>query len=251
MPIPRVPLLAIAAAALTLPGCVTTNRSALDQPSVVRAPYAPVGDAPLWAVVPLANESGTTLADVEAISDQLVAALAQVEGVRCLPLNRTLAAMAALDMPQVATPGDARVLAQAMGVDGLVVGSITAFDPYNPPVLGLNLALYARGESMGEATGPRLDPRSLAASPAETGVASAFRERPVAVVTTHADAKNHAVLASVQDYARGRHDPDGPLGWRKYVSSMPLFAEFATHHAVGELMAAEAERVAPPVAAAE
>lgn len=237
----------LALGALLLPtACVTSRRSALDQPTVVLAPYDRSGGEPLVAVVPLANESGTTLADPEAISDQLVAALAEVDGVRCLPLNRTLAAMAALDMPVVASPGDARRLAQAMNVDGLVVGSLTAYDPYNPPVIGLNLALYARGESMAEPDGPRLDTRSLTASATDPGLgASAFREHPVATVAEHLDAKNHGVLASVQDYARGRHDPDSPLGWRRYVSSMPLFSEFAAHHAVAGLMHAETARVAP------
>ncbi len=226
-------------------GCESTRRAELENPAIVAAPYGGEGN-PLWAVVPLANESGTSVAGAESLSDQLVAAVSEVSGVRCLPLNRTLAAMQALDMPVVQSPGDARRLAQAMGVDGLIVGTVTAYDPYDPPAIGLNLALFARGASMGEPVRTGLDPRTLAASATDAGFErSSFQEQPVATYAEHLDAKNHAVLASVQSYARGRHNPEAALGWRRYVSSMPLYCEFATHHAVAGLMEAETRRVGP------
>ena len=182
----------------------------LTPPQRTVAPYATGADV-LWAVVPLRNESGTTDPDIAVISDKLVAALEEVEGVRAVPLNRTLQAMHALGLEQgPKTPGDARKLAQAMGVDGVLVGSLTAWDPYTP-TLGLALGLFARPGAMREETGEPLNPRDLTAS--GTGHQPApdrFSERPLSSVSEHLDAKNHQVLLDVKTYANGRSDPNPP-----------------------------------------
>ena len=65
----------------------------LSQPIVLRAPYE---TERVWAVVPFANESGVSNADGVAVADRFVSEIEQVEGLRCLPLNRTLAAMRSL-----------------------------------------------------------------------------------------------------------------------------------------------------------
>lgn len=225
-------------------GCATSTKDALVAPQQTLAPYETNGDV-LWAVVPLRNESGTSQVDVGAISDQIVAAAEEVRGVRALPLNRTLEAMRAQRMAAVRTPGDARQLANAMGVDGIIVGSITAYDPYTP-TLGLSLALFARPGSPVDRSMKRLDPKALQASATDTTPTSGsiYTDQPMATASELLDAKNNGVLMELKSYAEGRGDPNSALGWRRYTASMPLYAEFAAHKAVGALIQSEWIRAA-------
>lgn len=224
----------------------------LVMPLTTVAPYDVRGGELLWAVVPLRNESGTVLADPLQVSDKVVAAVQEVEGIACLPLNRTLEAMRALNLQMVTTPAEVRALADALAVDGLVIGSITAWDPYDPPVLGMSLALYARGDAMrAEPAARGLDTRALSARPAEVAFpASGYDDGPASVVSEHLDARNHETLMNVKGYAFGRADERRALGWMRYTASMDLYMEFGAHLVVRRLLARESERIGPPIAAA-
>lgn len=244
----RCAFLALAVLLASMSGCENAaSRDRLTAPATTRAPYdASLGEV-LWAVIPLANESGTEIVDPLRLTDQLVAAAEEVEGVRTVPLNRTLRAMNDMGLRGVSSPDEVRQLAAAMGVDGIIVGTITAYDPYDPPTLGLSLALYARTAAMGsrEAEGP-LNPRTLAASPTETQLTpAALGDRPAAVVSANLDAKDHNVLMALRDYAEGRHDPVSALGWRRYTASMDLYTQFATQHLVAALVEQEHRRLTP------
>src|SRR4051812_20156380 len=83
------------AAATQLFGCDGQSADRLTSPSVIVAPYDPSRGEVLWAVVPLRNESGTSIVNVGAMSDKLVNAAEEVRGIRCVPLNRTIQAMQA------------------------------------------------------------------------------------------------------------------------------------------------------------
>ena len=121
-------------------GCATPG---LTPPTVLVAPYdASEGEA-LWAIAPLRNESGLSQMDPLVVTDELVAAAQQTRGVRCLPVNRVIAAMRALEIDRIEGPEQAQQIAQSIGVDALIVGAITAYDAYTP-VVGLSIALYAR-----------------------------------------------------------------------------------------------------------
>lgn len=239
------PALAALAACLGA-GCLNARHDVLRPPAPVVAPYdASLGDV-LIAVAPLANESGTSAVDALGVSDKLAAAAEQVEGVRCVPVNRTLAAMESLGIRSVRDPGDARRLATAMGVDGVVVGTITAYDPYDPPTLGLALALFARTGAM-HAPEPEtaLDTRDLSGAPTDTtpDERTSFGDRPASVVSAHLDAKNHGVLESLRNYAEGRHDESSAMGWKRYLASMDLYTEFAAQYMFRRLMEQESARI--------
>ncbi len=202
------------------------------------SPYAGRVQAPLWAVAPLANESGAGVVDSLAITDAVVAKVAEARGLACVPTNRVLAAMRALHLASVATPADSRRLAEALGVDAVVVGTITAYDPYDPPTLGLTLGVFHR--SGGQAA--MVDSRALQASGSEHATA-ATGDAPAVVVAEHLDGRNHEVLINLRRYADGRHNPEGALGWRSYLASMDLYTQFATYHTVGRLLDAERLRM--------
>lgn len=212
----------------------------LKAPQVLVSPYDASRGEVLWAVVPLRNESGTTVADTYMMSDKVVAAASQVRGVRCLPLNRTIAAMRSLGMVELANPSDAEKLAKALGADGLIVGSITAYDPYNPPKLGLALALYTRPGFVANrpAANGGMDSRKLTFQPTDYQYfpRSTYQEAPASVVSEYLDGKNHQVLMDVEAYSEGRHDERNALGWRRYLASMDLFSEFGAWHSVNRLL---------------
>ena len=245
----RCAVLALAVSLVSFLGCERFQKpDELTQPRVTQAPYdASLGEV-LWAVIPLTNESGTELVDPLVISDKLVAAAEEVRGVRAVPLNRTLQALNALDLKGVRTPAEVRQLAAAMGVDGIILGSITAYDPYDPPTIGLSLALYARTSAMESPdAGASLDPRTLTASPTETRPPpTSLGDRPAAVVSANLDANDHSVLIALREYAEGRHDPVSALGWRRYTASMGLYTQFAAQHLVAALVEQEHQRLAPP-----
>ncbi len=235
-------------AALTLcsalSGC--SSEPKLKSPEVLAAPYDTSAGEVLWAVAPLRNESGTTLFDVLDVSDKVIGAAGQVRGVRVLPLNRTILAMRALKLSAINSPAEARRLAQELGVDGLILGSVTAYDPYDPPKLGLALALYTRPGRMDRGAAPEIDPRALSQRGSDPGrlPGSHFDDSPASVVSEFLDGNNHQVLMDLKEYAEGRHDRTAALAWRRYLASMDLFSEFAAWHAVGRLLDQEWVRLA-------
>lgn len=223
-------------------GCQSAPKDVLVAPRTLTTPYDTSRGEVLWAVIPLRNESGTNTGDLLGLSDSLVAAAEQVQGVRCVPLNRTLAAMQALKMNEVRTPADARKLSEAMGVDAVLVGTVTAYDPYTP-VIGMTCGLYARpgAMAMGRST---VDPRAVAASSVDiTPPSSSWRDDPVVVVSEYLDSKNNQVLMDLKTYADGRMNKVSALGWRRYTSSVALFGEFAAYRMVDEIMKKEWVRV--------
>ena len=232
---------AVLLASLAMGGCSGPPKEKLVAPSTLVAPYDTGTGEVLWAVVPLRNESGTSVVDSLAVSDKVVAAAAQVQGIRTLPLNRTLAAMRALKIAELQHPSDAKRLAAELGVDGLIVGSITAWDPYDPPQIGLALALYSRPGAMDRRGPQQLDPKRLQYQPTDYQYfpRSSFDTAPASVVSEFLDGKNHQVLMDVKSYAQGRHDPTGALGYKRYLASMDLYNEFASWHVMSQLISHE------------
>lgn len=225
-------------------GCASAPEE-LVGPRTLAAPYSRDGGDLVFAVAPLRNESGTTVVDTFSVADSLVAAIDETIGLRALPLNRTIAAMRAIGLDSISTPEEANRLAEALGVDGLVLGSVTAYDPYQPPVLGLGLAIHARTAALNRSAPVTIDPKTFAAQPTEWTYfpGSGFAGAPASVISEHMDARNHGILMSLREYAEGRHDPEKALGWRTYTASMDLYIRFATQYALARLMEEEASRL--------
>jgi hypothetical protein len=228
-----------------LTGCGGTTPPELTTPEVLVSPYQADRSQPLWAVAPLRNESGTSIAESMALADELVARIQEVRGLAAVPMNRVIGAMRATGLREINTPADARLLAQTLGVDGVIVGSITSWDPYDPPRIGLTLGLFGSGATPNapqESTGS-VDTRDLQRSSTEHAL-SRFDDRPLSVIVSHYDARNHEVLMSVQRYAAGRTDFRAPLGWRSYLANMDQYSQFVAFHALNQLLDAERLRLA-------
>lgn len=235
---------------MSLTGC--SSAPDLATPRSTIAPYSTARGELLWAVAPLRNESATSTVDALAVSDRVVEAVEQVKGVRAVPMNRTIETMRALKMPLVRTPGDARKLADALGVDALIVGSITAYEPYDPK-LGLALALVPRTEAMQGRAMPKdqgVDPRAVQSSPTEIAPPPSSGE-PASAVSEFFDGKNQAVQMDVRTFAEGRSEKTTAIGWRRYLKSVDLFAEFAAYRTIDSLVQAETIRLGVAAAGQE
>lgn len=217
------------------------------KPVVVKPIEAPYAERQVWAIAPLRNESGSRFADGIRMADELTRTFEQVVGIDALPVNRVLEAMDALRLTGIDSREDAIRLREALGVDALVVGSMTHYDAYDPPKIGLALDLYAwptDGESRG------LDIRGLSWAP--TADAAGIRrstlyrpDQPVTTVSGYFDASGIGTKKLLDDYAYGRGTTPNALHERRlYTINMNLFQEFAGHEMGSQLIWAEWQRLA-------
>lgn len=220
-------------------GCQSQER--LSTPRTFTSPYP----APkLWAVVPFRNESGVTVVDTVAFADHLTQQIQQIENIDILPVNRVLEGMKLRRMAEVRSVDQAMALMDTLGVDGLLVGVITAWDPYNPPKIGVSVQLYNRRTAAAMSVE---DTRRLTSAGTDSTLPGlAQSSQPAAKAGDYYDAANHNVLANLQVYATGRVPTDSPAGWRRYLNNMDLYGEFVCHELLRSLFAAEWDRLTVP-----
>jgi hypothetical protein len=201
----------------------------------------------VWAVAPLRNESGSQAVDPARVADHLARQLELAPGIDVLPVNRSLAAMQSLGLTAITDKNAAIALRRTLDVDALVVGSVTAWEPYSPPKLGLSVELYGDSDRPWFVTPERVRALSRAATDEMSrpiGVET-HDDQPVTVVSGYFDAASPAIRRSIQRYAqqRGAHD-DMVASWRPYMLSMDLFTEYAATRVRERLLDAEAGRLA-------
>ncbi len=200
--------------AMTAAAC--DSRPPLRDPIVLESPFPA---AQLWAVAPFTNESGVTNADGTRAADQFVKVIEETQGLSCVALNRTLASMQLLGLRAVRTDAEAVKLRDAMGVDALVVGTVTMWDPYPPPKIGLAAQVYFREGTIDPATGRAINPAI-----------------PAAAASGSFDSSNHATLAALRRYSDARHQPGGPYGDEIYLVDMSRYTEFAAHEILSKIL---------------
>ena len=205
----------------------------LTQPNRLQAPYP---DTVLWAIAPLVNESGTSAVNTVRISDALTEELQQVQGINTVPVTRTLAVMQKLRMRAVTSPKDAKTLMDTLGVSGLIVGNVTAWDPYTPPTLGLALQLFIPDD---RSSSPRTDDLSDQSN-------TTSRAGPIAAAQAAGifDASDHTTLELLALFANGRTHPSTAYGDDIYLMKMDLYTKFVAHQLLAELLRNEQKRLA-------
>lgn len=224
-----------------LAGCDYTGASRKHQ-----YPYSPYSERQVWAVAPLRNESGSGHADGVRIADHLSRQLTLVHGIDTVPVNRVLAAMHTLQLSAVTSKADALALRKALGVDGLVAGTITAWEPYDPPKLGLAVELYldpvheSRYFDIRRLTGAAVEGQTIPDAPYTQ------TDQPVSAVSGYYDAADPVVRGELEHYGQhrgvGKRDPQNA---RLYRISMDLYSEFVSHAVGSRLLKAERIRVTP------
>ena len=217
------------------------------KPKVEQRIEAPYVQRQVWAVAPLRNESGSRFADGMQMADHLTRSFEQVEGIDALPLNRVLEAMDALSLTGIDSREDAIRLREVLGVDALVIGTMTHYDAYDPPKIGLALDLYAWPVGKG---GSGLDIRGLSWAPTadKAGIrrGTLYRpDQPVTTVSGYFDASGMGTKELMDDYAYGRGSTPNKLHERRlYTINMNLFQEFAGFEMGSQLIWAEWRRLA-------
>ena len=117
------------------------------------------------------------------------------------------------------------------------MGTVTAYDPYDPPKFGASLQVFAK---------PSIFTRQRNVDVRESVAVGGARPRTtcrcpppdkgfVQAVGVF-DAANGSVRDAVNEYARGRNDPVGPMGAREYLSSMDRYCGFAYHALMVDLL---------------
>lgn len=196
----------------------------------------------VWAVAPFKNESGTTTANGITLADRLTQALdADVYGISTVPVNRVLSTMAERHIDSINNLQQAATLARQMGVDGIILGEISAYDPYDPPVYGVSLLLVQVNRPLGAMAS--FDPHDLMRMYTDVSLANTGANNGPTSVKLLLNAADGDVRAAVKQYAEGRSDPQTALGWERYIKSMELFTQFASHRLVSELLDRERLRV--------
>ncbi|MCE9592327.1 MAG: hypothetical protein K8S99_17610 [Planctomycetes bacterium] len=221
---------------------------------------SPYPETRVWAVAPLRNESGTLHADGVRIAEHLARQLENAFHIDVLPVNRTLSAMEAMQIRDITTPADARKLLATLGCDALVIGTVTSYDPYDPPKLGMAIELYT---SQHYDQTVAINPRNLtsAATPGDPPPPPqpGRVKQPVSTVSAFFDSADPEVRRKLQRYASDRRkDKDDPLAfirpddesWHVYRISMDLYSEFVAYVMSWRLLRAETNRLTPvPVTA--
>jgi hypothetical protein len=233
----------IGAFAFAISGCNTPEP--LTPPLALASPYDQSAGGGLWAVAPFVNESGVSIVKSDRIADAFAEQAEQIEGVATIPVNRMLAAMQRLQLPWITSPAEAVSLMNMLGVDGLIVGTVTVYDPYSPPKFGAAVQLWRRESSPPRRTAvvpvaltrARTDHISPGAMPSN---------EPAAQASGVFDASNHQVLMWLDQYAAGRTEPESAYGNRIYLVSMELYTQFVAYRLLHDLLDSERARFQPP-----
>jgi len=192
------------------------------------------------AVVPFLNQSGSGAVDTIAVTDEFYTQLQQIDGFEVMPVNRVLSTFLRQGINNISNPGDALALADLLKVDAVIVGSITRYDPYFPPCIGMAIQVYARDRKGADA--PRIDPAklSLAARPFE--LESNSQMWPRAMVVRIFDANLKKTQKRIKKYEKLHGEEENPLSWKKYTTSRK-YLSFVSHEIIGELLAQERDRL--------
>ena len=118
-------------------GCSLVLPEISHQP-VIRNPFPQLSRV---AVAPFFNHSDEPTVDGRAIAMSYFAELQDTPGFEVVPVGVVEEAMI-VHRIDLGGPGEARRLAQILGVDAVVVGAVTDYTPYYPPRIGIRVEWY-------------------------------------------------------------------------------------------------------------
>ena len=190
----------------------------------------------VWAVAPVLNLSGERGVDPLLQADLVFQQLQQVRGVTAVPVNRVAEVYVALRIDRISTPEQAALVCDLLGADGLIVPTVTIYDPYNPPKFGGAMQLFVKPGTFARG-GPMVDPRELARQAAPKQGDPMPSSADVVQVVGMFDAANGTVRDRLAAYAKGRNDPVGPLGQKEYYVKMERYCGFAYSELIEQLIA--------------
>jgi hypothetical protein len=190
----------------------------------------------VWAIAPAINISGQSQVDPLLQSDLVYQELQKVHGVTVIPVDRVAQVYASMKIDKVQSEKEAYDICQLLGCDGLVIPTVTSYDPYDPPKFGASIQLFVRPGTF--ARMPMVNTHELERSPTTTALPGpAMPEaRNMAQVVEMYDASDGSVRDAVKRYAQGRTDPNGPLREDEITVSMDRYCAFGYHELLDELI---------------
>jgi hypothetical protein len=239
--------------ALALAGCSSeffTGEKKARKPPLEYGIQSPYSGTTTFAIAPAINLSGSRDFDVLVVSDLLFEEMQQVPGLNVLPVNKTLIAMQRLGLRSIDSPKDAQELARLLGADGLVVPAVTAYDPYNPPKVGMILQLYSPAGSAltaipEETTTPVVlsNPNRPTIAPDPMPPVAKADRQPLTQVEAVLNSTNQSVLRELRVFAEGRTQYDSALLDQKFLMDSDSYMRFACHAMVRRLLEVERQRL--------
>ncbi|HVT90242.1 MAG TPA: hypothetical protein VHD56_15425 [Tepidisphaeraceae bacterium] len=217
---------------LALPGCAEKKPVY----GTERQLFWPSPQRQVWAVAPAINLSGQKQVDPLLQADLLYQQLQEVNGITAVPVNRVVEVYASLRIEKVESPQQAALVCSLLGCDGLVVPTVTAYDPYEPPKFGVSLQLLLGKGSL--ARPASVDIRELArqATPPKDEPLSPPRQGDFVQAVGMFDAANGTVRRDLMAFAAGRNDPAGAWGAREYLVNMDRYCGFVYHSLLRDLI---------------
>jgi hypothetical protein len=229
----------MAAVLMAVAGCDAKN----EPPPLEYAMYSPYPAVRTYAVAPVVNLSGSRDFDSLMVADALFGELTQVRQLQVLAVNKTLATMQRLGIEGIRSAADAQRVANAMGADAIVIAAITAYDPYNPPTIGMTLQLYT-ARDLG--VPPEQMERDLSGQPLPTEGGELRADagpQPVSQISAIFPATNQTVLVELNDFAKGRSDYESALQDRRYLVDIDYYTRFVCHAMTRRLLETERGRI--------
>ena len=210
-----------------LSGCVTPKYGDERQLTIDN------GTHPIWAIAPAVNLSGEPSVDPILQADLLFQQLQAVNNVTVIPVNRVVEVYAALHITRVESEEQASIVCEQLGCEGLIIPTITIYDPYNPPKLGAALQLM-RKTPVDRSNNVDVRELTRRATPLET---ASLPQKPgfIQVVGMY-DAADGTVRDAVRSYAHGRNDPTGPLAASEYLVSMDRYCGFVYYTLIQQMI---------------
>jgi hypothetical protein len=188
----------------------------------------------IWAVAPAINLSGQREVDPLLQADLVYEQVQQVRGLTVIPVNRVAEVYVALGLRQVQSAEQAALVCDLLGCDALLVPTVTAYDPYDPPKLGASLHLFSKAGTY--ARPANVDPRELARAASPPAEQSLPQESDFVQAVGMFDAANGSVREALFAYAKGRNDPTGPMAAKEYLISMDRYCGFVYQSLTGDLL---------------
>ncbi|MDB5174237.1 MAG: hypothetical protein JWO87_3772 [Phycisphaerales bacterium] len=197
--------------------------------------YLPAQKRQVWAIAPAINLSGQKDVDPLLQADLLYQQLQQVHGLTVVPVNRVVEVYAGLRLEKVQTPEQAAIVCDLLGCDALVVPTVTAYDPYDPPKIGASLQVFHKPRNYSRPDNVDVRGLSRSATPGANESLPPPEARFLQAVGIF-DAANGTTRDAVLEYAKGRHDPVGPMGAKEYLVSMDRYGGFVYHSLTADVL---------------
>jgi hypothetical protein len=212
-------------------GCAAWHEKSYGQEQQL---FLPGEHRQVWAIAPAINISGESQIDPLLQSDLVYQEMQKIHGLTVIPVDRVVEVYVSLKIDKIQNERQAYDICNALGCDGLVVPTVTAYDPYDPPKFGASLQLFTKPGTFQRM--PRLDPHALEQSATTPALPQMTETHNMAQVVEIYDASDGTVREKVSAYSQGRIDPNGPLGVNEITQSMDRYCSFGYHELLSELL---------------